>query len=96
MLAIEFAGARSNVNMICPGVFLTPMVETLVEGISPGDVGPVIEQIAASTPMARLGRPDEIGHLAAYLASDEAEYIIGQQFVIDGGSTLTEGPAAAE
>jgi NAD(P)-dependent dehydrogenase (short-subunit alcohol dehydrogenase family) len=82
--------------MICPGVFLTPMVETLVEGISPGNVGPVIEQIAVSIPMGGLGRPDEIGHLAAYLASDEAEYITGHAFVIDGGSTLQEGPAAAE
>jgi len=89
-LAMEFAAVHINVNMICPGVFHTPMVESLAEGSSPQDIRSTIDSIAATIPMGRLGRPDEIGHLAAYLASDEAEYVTGQAFFIDGGSTLPE------
>ena len=93
-LAIEFAGVGINVNMICPGVIHTPMVETLAEEISPGHAEGVIDQIAASIPLKRLGRPDEVGHLAAFLASDDADYITGQAFFIEGGSTLPEGTGA--
>ena len=42
--------------------------------------------------MKRLGSPEDIGELAAFLASDAAGYITGQPFVIDGGSTLPESP----
>ena len=93
-LAMEFASAHINVNMICPGVFRTPMVESLAQGTSPEDVQATVDLMAATIPMGRLGRPDEIGHLAAYLASDEAEYVTGQAFCIDGGSTLPETSAA--
>ena len=41
-------------------------------------------------PVGRFGYPEEIGYLAAFLASDEAAYITGGEFVIDGGSTLPE------
>ena len=50
----------------------------------------VIEGIAAGIPMGRLGRPEEVGYLVAFLASDEAAYITGGEFLIDGGSTLPE------
>ncbi len=93
-LAVEFAGARINVNMICPGVFRTPMVESLAHGTSPEAVQATVDLMAATIPMGRLGRPEEIGHLAAYLASDEAEYVTGQAFFIDGGSTLPETSGA--
>ena len=93
-LAVEFAAAHINVNMICPGVFRTPMVESLAHGASPEAVQATVDQMAAAIPMGRLGRPEEIGHLAAYLASDEAEYVTGQAFFIDGGSTLPETSGA--
>ena len=93
-LAMEFAAAHVNVNMICPGVFRTPMVESLAQGTSPEDIQATVDLMAATIPMGRLGRPDEIGHLAAYLASDEAEYVTGQAFFIDGGSTLPETSGA--
>ena len=89
-LAMEFVDANLNVNMICPGMIRTPMVEGGAADVSPDDPEAVIDAIAASVPMKRLGTPKEIGQLAAFLASDEAAYITGQPFVIDGGSTLPE------
>jgi NAD(P)-dependent dehydrogenase (short-subunit alcohol dehydrogenase family) len=95
-LAIEFVGDKINVNMICPGYILTPTVQGMAESISPGDAQSVIDQISASIPMGRLGRPEDVGRLAAFLASDDAEYITGTAVVIDGGSTLPETGGAIE
>ena len=50
----------------------------------------VVEGIAKGIPMKRLGTIEELGELAAFLASDEASYLTGQSYVIDGGSTLPE------
>ena len=50
----------------------------------------VIDGIAAAIPMKRLGTIEELGELAAFLASGESSYITGHEFVIDGGSTLPE------
>ena len=50
----------------------------------------VIKGIADAIPMKRMGTIEEIGELAAFLASDEASYITAQGIVIDGGSTLPE------
>ncbi len=93
-LAMEFAAARINVNMIYPGVFRTPMIGSLAQGTSPEEIQATADLMAAAIPMGRLGRPDEIGHLVAYLASDEAECVTGQTFFIDGGSTLPETSGA--
>ena len=54
------------------------------------------ERVAAeNTPMRRGGTPREVGHLIAFLASDESTYITGQMIVIDGGNTIQEykGPS---
>ena len=50
----------------------------------------VLDGIAAGVPLGRFGKPEEIGYLAAFLASDEAAYFTGQEFVIDGGAGLPE------
>ena len=50
----------------------------------------VIKGIADAIPMKRMGTIEEIGELAAFLASDESSYITAQGIVIDGGSTLPE------
>ncbi|MBW2369798.1 MAG: SDR family oxidoreductase UcpA [Deltaproteobacteria bacterium] len=95
-LAIEFVGNNVNVNMICPGMIRTPMLENAAANIAPDNPEVVIDAIASTVPMKRLGKPEEIGQLAAFLASDEAAYITGQPFVIDGGSTLPETAGAIE
>ena len=88
-LAREFAPCV-NVNAICPGYVLTPMVRGMADQSCPENPQSVIDGIAASIPLGRLADPREVGELAAFLSSDEASYLTGAQFVIDGGSTLPE------
>jgi len=91
-LALEVVGSNITVNAICPGMIRTPMVENEARVFSPDDPEPIIQMIAGTIPMGRLGTIHEIGELAAFLASDESTYITGTQVVIDGGSTLPETP----
>jgi len=91
-LALEVVSYNITVNAICPGMIRTPMVEKGVAEFSPDNVDGLIDMIAGSIPMGRLGTIMEIGELAAFLASDESSYITGTQVVIDGGSTLPETP----
>ena len=89
-LAMEVVGNNINVNAICPGMIDTPMVRKAVAEIMPDDPQVIIDAMASGIPMKKMGTPEDIGELAAFLASDRASYITGQPFVIDGGSTLPE------
>ena len=76
-LAAELATKGVTVNAIAPGYIGTDMVMAIREDIRQG--------IIDTVPMKRLGRPDEIGDLCAYLASDKAAYITGATININGG-----------
>lgn len=89
-LAIELVSDNIRVNSILPGYILTPMVEKMAKVSNPDNPKSVINGIASAIPMNRLGNIEELGELAAFLASEEASYITGQEFVIDGASTLPE------
>lgn len=89
-LAMEVVGNNITVNAICPGMIDTPMVRNGIAEIMPDNPQAIIDVLASGIPMKRLGTPEDIGELAAFLASDAANYITGQPFVIDGGSTLPE------
>lgn len=76
-MALELA-PEIRVNAVCPGYILTPMQEA--------EYTPeMIQECSAKVPLQRLGKPEEAASLFAFLASDEASYITGQTFVIDGG-----------
>jgi len=76
-MALEFA-PKIRVNAICPGYILTPMQEA--------EYTPeMIKAFENKVPLRRLGKPEEVAGLFAFLASDDAQYITGQSFVIDGG-----------
>ncbi len=89
-LAIEFAKSGITVNAVCPGYILTPMVEQIDRESNSAKPQAVVDGIAQAIPVGRLGTPEEVGDLVAFLASDDAKYITGTQVVIDGGSTLPE------
>ena len=89
-LAAEVVEKGIRVNAILPGYIMTPMVEGIAKDSDSKNPASVVKGIADGIPMKRLGTIEELGELAAFLASDEASYITGQSFVIDGGSTLPE------
>lgn len=89
-IAVELVNDHIRSNAILPGYILTPMVEGIGKDTNPDNPQEVIDGIAAGIPMGRLGTIEELGELAAFLASNESSYITGHEFVIDGGSTLPE------
>lgn len=89
-LAMELVSDNIRVNAILPGYIMTPMVEKIANQSNPDNPQSVVKGIKDAIPMKRLGTKEEIGELAAFLASEEASYITGQGIVIDGASTLPE------
>ena len=89
-LAAELVSDDIRVNAIMPGYIRTPMLDNMSKISCPEDPESVINGIAEAIPMKRMGRIEELGELAAFLASSESSYITAQGIVIDGGSTLPE------
>lgn len=89
-LAAELVDKNIRVNAIMPGYIMTPMVEGMAKESNAENPDSVVDGIAKGIPMKRLGTIEELGNLAAFLASEESSYITGQGIVIDGGSTLPE------
>ena len=89
-LAREVVDNNIRVNAIMPGYIRTPMVDKMALEANPNNPEEVIDGIAGAIPMKRLGKIEELGELAAFLASSESSYITAQGIVIDGGSTLPE------
>jgi glucose 1-dehydrogenase len=81
-LALEYAARGIRVNGLGPGATVTPINRAWIDD-------PVKrEQVESHIPMARAGSADEMGGVAAFLASDDAAYITGQTIFVDGGLTL--------
>ena len=89
-LAREVVDNNIRVNAIMPGYIRTPMVDNMAKLSNPDNPEEVVDGIARAIPMKRLGTIEELGELAAFLASSESSYITAQGIVIDGGSTLPE------
>ncbi len=79
-MAIDHAQDKVRVNAIAPGPTDTPMLR---DNLSPED----LEAFAATFPMKRLGRPEELAYAALFLASDEASFVTGAILAVDGGQT---------
>ncbi len=80
-MALDYAQDNIRVNCICPGFIETPLVAGVVK--TPAEY----RKLADKHPMKRLGKPEEIAYGALYLASDEAAFVTGIAFPIDGGYT---------
>lgn len=81
-LSVEWAENNIRVNSIAPWYIDTPLVEHLMKNEE--YYSAVIER----TPMKRIGKPEEVASLAAYLCMDESSYITGQTIAVDGGFTV--------
>ncbi len=85
-VAADFVTQGIRCNAICPGTVLTPSLEQrLAAG---GDYAQAREAFVARQPMQRFGAPEEIAHLAVYLASDESAFVTGGVHLIDGGWSI--------
>ncbi|MDX1424279.1 MAG: SDR family NAD(P)-dependent oxidoreductase [Kiloniellales bacterium] len=85
-MALDHAKENIRVNAICPTSFLTPMIEGEFRRRGVDFAAGVAEE-AAAIPLGRLGHPEEVAKLVAYLASDAAALITGAAIPIDGGTT---------
>jgi 2-dehydro-3-deoxy-L-fuconate 4-dehydrogenase len=83
-IAADFVGKGIRCNAICPGTVESPSLEQRMRALG-GDLEQVRRAFTLRQPMGRIGRPEEIAHLAVYLASDEAAFTTGVAHVIDGG-----------
>jgi len=77
--AVEFAPLGINVNAICPGMIETKMVDPFLADPK------IKEAFLSRIPKKRMGKPEDIGAAAVFLASEEADYVTGAALVVDGG-----------
>ena len=82
-LARDYAPMGVRVNVVCPGEILTPMVEA---GLAQKGID--VSELAAKVPYGRLGKPEEVAALVAFLASDEAAYMCGSVVEITGAQAV--------
>ena len=78
-LTMELGPLGITINNVAPGAISTPINKSLLED------KPKLNALLANIPVGRLGTPEDVAGLVAYLASDEAGYVNGSTFVIDGG-----------
>lgn len=78
-LAIELAPSRITINSIAPGAIETPINTKLLNDSAK------LKELLGNIPLGRLGKPEDVAGLAAFLASDESDYVTGSTFFVDGG-----------
>jgi 3-oxoacyl-[acyl-carrier protein] reductase len=81
-LAFEHGPAGVRVNAICPGTIQTEVWEPILQ-----ERPNLMTEIARHYPLGRVGQPEDVASMALYLASDEARFVTGATFVVDGGIT---------
>lgn len=84
--AVELAPAGIRVNAVCPSPIETRMMRSIEAGVNPDDPEAVKKSVADALPLGRYGEPEEVAALVAFLASDDASYITGGIYPVDGGS----------
>lgn len=82
--ALTYAGQKVRVNSVHPGLIATPMIDAQGQAVS--------NTVIAATPLGRIGQPGEVANVILFLASDEASYVTGAQYMVDGGTQRHDRP----
>jgi NAD(P)-dependent dehydrogenase (short-subunit alcohol dehydrogenase family) len=90
-MAKDYVGHGIRCNSISPARIHTPFVDAFIKKNYPGQESEVFSRLSATQPIGRMGSPSEVAHLALYLCSDEAAFITGTDFPIDGGFIKLNG-----
>jgi 2-keto-3-deoxy-L-fuconate dehydrogenase len=84
-VAKDYIHDNIRCNSISPARVHTPFVDGFISKNYPGKEAEMFDQLSKTQPIGRMGAPDEIAALALYLCSDEAAFITGNDYPIDGG-----------
>jgi NAD(P)-dependent dehydrogenase (short-subunit alcohol dehydrogenase family) len=87
-VARDFVDQKIRCNCVCPARVHTPFVDGFIAKNYPGREGEMFAKLSAAQPIGRMGEPEEVAALVAFLVSDEAAFITGSAYDIDGGATL--------
>jgi NAD(P)-dependent dehydrogenase (short-subunit alcohol dehydrogenase family) len=85
--ALECAATGVRVNCVCPGMIDSRMLSAIIAGRNPGNTPVPNARIVEPIPARRLGQPSEVASIVAFLASDEASYVSGAAYTVDGART---------
>jgi len=90
-VAKDYISKRIRCNSISPARIHTPFVDGFIKNNYPGREAEMFDALSKTQPLGRMGTPEEVAHLALYLCSDEASFITGTDFPIDGGFIKLNG-----
>ena len=85
--AWECTNTGVRINCVCPGMIDSRMLSTIIAGRNPGNAPVPNDRLVERIPARRLGQPSEVASIVAFLASDEASYVSGSAYTVDGGRT---------
>jgi 2-keto-3-deoxy-L-fuconate dehydrogenase len=85
-VARDYLAHGIRCNAICPARVHTPFVDTFLARHFPGQEREMFERLSLAQPIGRMGTPDEVAALVLYLCSDEAGFVTGNEYPIDGGA----------
>jgi 2-keto-3-deoxy-L-fuconate dehydrogenase len=84
-IAVDYVKRNIRCNCVCPARVHTPFVDGYLRNNYPGREKEMFQELSEYQPIGRMGTPEEVATLALYLCSDEASFITGQAYPIDGG-----------
>jgi NAD(P)-dependent dehydrogenase (short-subunit alcohol dehydrogenase family) len=85
--ALERSATGVRVNCVCPGLIDSRMLSAIIEGRNPAKAPVAHGKLVERIPVRRLGQASEVASVVAFLASDEASYVSGSAYTVDGGRT---------